>query len=292
MTASPAADWLPFDLEVARREPGRVRHIAYPDARCLWIKDGGIQGGGTVVFDNDWLVSVTAITLRLAPAQPAEGKWQSCDLHKPRKDGDVVDIRDTTTGFDAVGTWTNGHWYVSHTLDSLPGRVYRHETFDDLLHYAEWRYPPGERAETTKCTCGSLNYLHGNWCAINAAGQGGTSDQGIGGSPSATLPQTERVLPPAAPQRQNLVTQCWKCNETYLMVQRSCPNCLSANANHRFDLAQKQHEAKKPLPPLHRVTVERERIRFLLAYKGRIPMTGPPRVILSSLPVNAFKEWK
>lgn len=287
--ASPAADWIPCGTQTMAGFPPRTKVYGldrFGGTNGPWDSDNSIGWGDVYTH------------FRLAPAQPAEGEpmfhckrhgdypvnesglCPACQAGDSKYDewhptsqlpneGRVVELRGLSKPADADrGIVRGGKFLVGNSKQP------RDDSWEPLYSY-EWRHlPPGERAETT----------------INATQEMTPSASRVLDSAGAT-PVSRPNSPASAPQRQNLVTQCWKCNETYLMVQRSCPNCLSANANHCYDLAQKQREGKE-LPPLHRVTVERERIRFLLAYKGRIPMIEPPRVILSNLPVNAFKEWK
>lgn len=94
---------------------------------------------------------------------------------------------------------------------------------------SKYDLPPGERAEAT----------------INAGPVAATASPEKVSGCIRHAPESSAPPPVPAPQRQTLTTQCWNCRETYLMAQRSCPNCLSANANHCFDLALEQNEAKE-----------------------------------------------
>lgn len=301
MTASPAADWLPTngvrpDLPAHTVVEYRMRHR--PDHACNPSQVSDLRW--------DWRREPSDILeyRLLAPAQPAEVSLDAyvaeqerdparkAALDKAREayawhpttilpaEGCVVDVRrlDFVGSSIKIGKVVDGKWLVS---------VIGGGFITPTNHY-EWRYPPGERVEAT----------------INAAGQAATSDKATVASTTALKGRSAEQLPvPAAPQRQNLAIceHVWATDKTgrvwcYLcgQVQRGAAAVMgddtaSVECPSKGALLQ---SAPHPLPPLHRVTVERERIRFLLAYKGRIPMTEEPRPILNALPAGALKRWK
>lgn len=203
MTASPAADWLPFDLEVARKEPERVRHMLYLDRRAFTItnsknEDQFVAYWGSINCPGSYYThDYAAAYFRLAPAQPAEGEcyreadWlaqNDLDWHPTSilpAEGRVVELRCGNVFYadqSVFGEFSGRGWIWRKLPSGSSWEISEPKCY-------EWRYPPGERAEAT----------------INAgAERGSESTRKRSVDSSARENVADCSTPAPAPQRQNL----------------------------------------------------------------------------------------